>query len=135
MDEKGANTSPFHNLPPELKKTSLKIFLVLFHLFFLDKRKVGGDSCSTETFAKTNEKPKSVLPPYHSKPGPPYVCMLSKPSERKNLAEPKNDKFVAKTYTFEVTKCDEIFNHLVVDGQIIVPRDFVTKEKRILQVL
>ena len=27
MDEKGANTFPFHNLPPELKKTSQRSFL------------------------------------------------------------------------------------------------------------
>ena len=53
--------------------------------------------------------------------GPPYVYMLSKSSEGKNLVEPKNDKFVAKTYTFDVTKCDKFFELLVVDGQIIVP--------------
>ena len=34
MDEKGANSFPFHNLPPKLKKTSLKVFPVLFHLSF-----------------------------------------------------------------------------------------------------
>ena len=34
MDEKGANTFPFYNLPPELKKKSLKVFHVLFHLSF-----------------------------------------------------------------------------------------------------
>ena len=44
MDEKGANTFPFHNLPPELKKQSLKVFPVLFHLSLLDEKKVGGDS-------------------------------------------------------------------------------------------
>ena len=30
MDEKGANTFPFHNLPPELKKTSQRSFLFFF---------------------------------------------------------------------------------------------------------
>ena len=45
MDEKGANTFPFHNLHPELKKKSQEVFPVLFHLSLLDKRKVGGDSC------------------------------------------------------------------------------------------
>ena len=39
MDEKGTNTFPFHNLPPELKKTSLKVFPVLFHLSFWIKEK------------------------------------------------------------------------------------------------
>ena len=45
MGEKGVNTFPFRNLPPELKKTSQKVFPVLFTLSLLDKRKVGGDSC------------------------------------------------------------------------------------------
>ena len=45
MDEKGANTFPFHILPPELKKKYLKVFPVIFHLSLLYKRKVGGDSC------------------------------------------------------------------------------------------
>ena len=39
MDEKGDNTFPFHNLPPELKKISLKVFPVLFHLSFWIKEK------------------------------------------------------------------------------------------------
>jgi hypothetical protein len=56
------------------------------------------------------------------KPGPPYTCKLLKPSNGKNPVEPKNDKYVAKTYTFDVTKCDEIFDLLVTDGQIIVQR-------------
>ena len=38
MDERGANTFPFHNLPPELKKTSLKVFPVLFYLSFWIKK-------------------------------------------------------------------------------------------------
>jgi hypothetical protein len=33
----------------------------------------------------------------------------------------KNDKFPKKTYTFDVTKCDEIFYLLVKDVQMIVP--------------
>ena len=40
----------------------------------------------------------------------------------KNPVEPeKNDKFPKKTYTFDITKCDEIFDLLVKDGQMIVP--------------
>lgn len=49
------------------------------------------------------------------KPGPPYECKLLKPSNKKNHVEPnKNDKFVAKTYTFDITKCDKIFDLLVI---------------------
>lgn len=50
------------------------------------------------------------------KPRPPYVCKFLKSFDKKNSFEPKNDKFVAKAYTFGVTKCDEIFDLLVVDG-------------------
>ena len=39
MDEKDANTFPFHNLPPELKKIISKVFPVLFHLSFWIKEK------------------------------------------------------------------------------------------------
>ncbi|WJX39866.1 hypothetical protein P8452_27373 [Trifolium repens] len=56
------------------------------------------------------------------KPGPPYTCKLLKPSNGKNPVEPKNDRFVSKTYTFDITKCDEIFDLLVTDGQIVVPK-------------
>ncbi|KAK2422828.1 hypothetical protein QL285_033329 [Trifolium repens] len=56
------------------------------------------------------------------KPGPPYTCKLLKPSNGKNPVEPKNDKYVSKTYTFDITKCDEIFDLLVTYGQIVVPK-------------
>jgi hypothetical protein len=56
------------------------------------------------------------------KPGPPYTCKLLRPSNGKNPVEPKNDKFVTKTYTFDISKCDYIFDLLVIDGQIIVPK-------------
>ncbi|KAK2450508.1 hypothetical protein QL285_009621 [Trifolium repens] len=56
------------------------------------------------------------------KPGPPYTCKMLKPSNGNNPVEPKNDRFVSKTYTFDITKCDEIFDLLVTDGQIIVPK-------------
>ncbi|WJX16101.1 hypothetical protein P8452_06177 [Trifolium repens] len=56
------------------------------------------------------------------KPGPPYTCKMLKPSNGSNPVEPKNDRFVSKTYTFDITKCDEIFDLLVADGQIIVPK-------------
>ena len=44
MDEKGASTFPFHNLPPE-PKNNLKGLSCAFLPFLLDKIKVGGDSC------------------------------------------------------------------------------------------
>ena len=56
------------------------------------------------------------------KQGPPYSCKLLVPSNGKNSVETeKNDRFPKKTYTFDVTKCDEIFDWLVMDGQILVP--------------
>src|ERR1044072_2213563 len=57
------------------------------------------------------------------KPRPPYVCKVLRPSNGKNPPENnKNNRFVTKTYTFGVTNCDEIFDLLVADGQIIVPK-------------
>lgn len=55
------------------------------------------------------------------KPCPPYTCKVLKPSNGKNPIEHKIEKLIAKTYTFDVTKCDEIFDVLVSDGKIIVP--------------
>jgi hypothetical protein len=57
------------------------------------------------------------------KPGPPYTCKLLRPSNGKNPVEPKNEKYATKTYTFDITKCDEIFDLLVSDGQIVVQKD------------
>lgn len=52
---------------------------------------------------------------------PPYICKFLKPSNGKNHVKPsKNDKFATKTYTFDINKCDEIFEFLVIDGQIII---------------
>ena len=40
-------------------------------------------------------------------PWPPYVCKVLRASNGKNHVEPsKNKKFIIKTYTFDVTKCD-----------------------------
>lgn len=51
------------------------------------------------------------------KSGPPYVCKFLTPANGKNPAEPKeNDKIPKKTYTFDMTKCDEIFDLLVSYG-------------------
>jgi len=41
----------------------------------------------------------------------------------KNHEEPKNEKYPRKTYTFDVSKCEEIFDLLVADGIILVPKN------------
>ena len=37
-----------------------------------------------------------------------------------DIAEPSNERYVPKTYMFDVTKCDEIYDLLVADGQVVV---------------
>ncbi|XP_050897134.1 uncharacterized protein LOC127103950 [Lathyrus oleraceus] len=57
-----------------------------------------------------------------SKQGPPYSCKFLAHSNGKNPVElEKSDAFPKKTYTFDVTKCDEIFDLLGKDDQMIVP--------------
>lgn len=60
------------------------------------------------------------------KSGAPYVGKLLKPSNGKNPIEPKNEKFVTKTYTFNVTKCDEILYLLVSEGHMVIPKGLKT---------
>ena len=57
------------------------------------------------------------------KPGPPYTCKSLRPSDGNNPVEPSNERYVPKTYTFGVTKCDEIYDILVADGQVVAPKD------------
>jgi len=57
------------------------------------------------------------------KPGPPYTCKSLKPSNENNPIESSNESYVPKTYTFDVTKCDEIYDLLVADGQVVIPKD------------
>ncbi|XP_050915162.1 uncharacterized protein LOC127130142 [Lathyrus oleraceus] len=53
------------------------------------------------------------------KPIPPYACKVLKSSNGKNPVEPeRTDKYVDKTYTFDASKCDEIFDILVRDGRL-----------------
>ena len=56
------------------------------------------------------------------KPGPAYECKSLFPYKWKNTAFKNNNcKFPVKTYTFDVSKCEEIFDLLVKDGKILVP--------------
>ena len=48
--------------------------------------------------------------------GPPYMCKSLRPSDGNNPVEPSNERYVPKTYTFNVTKCDEIYDLLVPEG-------------------
>jgi len=57
------------------------------------------------------------------KDGPPYVCKFLRPSNGKNPEELKNDKYPNQTHTFDVTKYEEIFEILVADGIILVPKN------------
>ncbi|XP_050890358.1 uncharacterized protein LOC127095756 [Lathyrus oleraceus] len=54
------------------------------------------------------------------KPGSAYECRSLLPAQGKNPVK-NNPKFPAKTYTFDVTKCEEIFDLLFKDGQMVVP--------------
>jgi hypothetical protein len=47
---------------------------------------------------------------------------LLRPFDGKNPVETKNEKYVPRTYTFDVTTCDEIFDLLVADGHMVVPK-------------
>ena len=46
---------------------------------------------------------------------------MLRPSDGRNPIEKQNDKYTPKIYTFDVTKCDEIFDLLVADDQVTVP--------------
>ncbi|XP_050876029.1 uncharacterized protein LOC127079691 [Lathyrus oleraceus] len=75
-----------------------------------------------ETYGDQVDFDKSEIDLAELKQGPPYSCKVLAPSNGKNPIEPdKSDRFPNKTYTFDVTKCDEIFDLLVKDGQMIVP--------------
>ncbi|XP_050895348.1 uncharacterized protein LOC127101967 [Lathyrus oleraceus] len=51
------------------------------------------------------------------KPGSAYECQLLLPAQGKNPVE-NNPKFPSKTYTFDVTKCEEIFDLDLVQKEI-----------------
>ncbi|XP_050876662.1 uncharacterized protein LOC127080385 [Lathyrus oleraceus] len=52
------------------------------------------------------------------KSGSAYECRSLLPAQGKNHVE-HNPKFPSKTYTFDVTKCEDIFDLLVKDGQMV----------------
>ena len=49
------------------------------------------------------------------KPVPSYECKSLFPAKGESVVE-KNTRFPTKTYTFDVSKCEEIFDLLVKDG-------------------
>ena len=61
MDEKGASTFPFYNLPPVLRNISKEVFSVLFPFPLLDKMKVDGDSCLSRHFANKKRKTQTKI--------------------------------------------------------------------------
>lgn len=84
---------------------------------YVDVDKIENSSNSEYEYMKENEVNVAEL-----KPRPPYTCKLLKPTNGENPVEPKNEKFIARTYTFNVTKCDKIFDLLVADGHIVNPK-------------
>ena len=54
---------------------------------------------------------------------PPYTCKSLRPSDGNNPVEPNNERYVPKTYIFDVTKCDKIYDLLIADGQVVAPTD------------
>ncbi|XP_050915880.1 uncharacterized protein LOC127130974 [Lathyrus oleraceus] len=69
---------------------------------------VEGSSSDDEDIVYTSEVNVAKL-----KPGPLYACKVLKPSNGKNPVElERTDKYAAKTYTFDVSKCNEIFDLL-----------------------
>lgn len=75
------------------------------------------DEDDPETYSGPLKFNKSEVDPAKLKQGPPYSYKVLAPSNQKNPVEPeKSDDFPKKTYTFDVTKCDEIFDLFVKDG-------------------
>lgn len=85
---------------------------------YAEVNNVGCSSDSEYEYVEENKVNVAKL-----KPGPPYTCKLLKPSNGKNPVETKNEKIIARTYTFDVTRCDKKFDLLVAGGQIVVPKE------------
>ena len=84
---------------------------------------IGSDESNQEFDIAFGDVKTKELDIAELKPGPPYTCKSLRPSDGNNLVEPSNEKYVPKTYTFDVTKCGEIYDLLVVDGQVVIPKD------------
>ncbi|XP_050891463.1 uncharacterized protein LOC127096981 [Lathyrus oleraceus] len=75
-----------------------------------------------ETFGEQVDFNEGEIDLAELKQGPLYSCKFLTPSSGKNSIEPDKDaRFPKKIYTFGVTKCDKIFDLLVIGGQMIVP--------------
>lgn len=75
-----------------------------------------------ETFGEQVDFDEGEIDLAELKQGPPYSYKVLTPSSGKYPVEPNKDaRFPKKTYTFDVTKCDEIFDLLIKDGQMILP--------------
>ena len=62
MNEKGSNTFPFHNLPPELKKTYQRSFLLFLAFpYWIKEKSVATLAIRTITIKRKTTK--SILPP------------------------------------------------------------------------
>ena len=71
----------------------------------------------------TEEKETQFNPPFLGLSHLHYTCKSLRPSDGNNPIEPSNEIYVQKTYTFDVTKCDEIYDLLVAKDQVVVPKD------------
>lgn len=78
---------------------------------YVEVNKTGSSSDSEYEHVEENEVNMEEL-----KQEPTYMFKLMNPSNEKNLVEPKNENFVDRTYTLDVTKSDKIFDILVADG-------------------
>lgn len=84
---------------------------------YVEMENIGNSSDSEYEYVEENEVNRAEL-----KSRSPYTYKLLKPSNRKNPVEPKNENLSSRTYTFDVTKSDEIFDLLVIDEQIVIPK-------------
>ncbi|XP_058763324.1 uncharacterized protein LOC131636746 [Vicia villosa] len=111
----------FTTLPPQSVFSWNQLERLFHEQFYMGQSKIILTELADE-FDSDNSYDENEINVDELKPGPPYVCKLLTPSNGKNpVEENQNEKFTNKTYTFDITKCDEIFDLLVADGQIIVP--------------
>ena len=68
MDGKGANTFPFHNLPPKLKILKKKGLSCSFHPFLYWIKEKSVATLAIRNICDKTQNTKSVLPPYYRKP-------------------------------------------------------------------